>query len=279
MSKKKHSSSNAQSRFADKSLGQNFLNSTIFRDQIIESAGDIEGKNILEIGPGLGFLTEELLNKNCDLTAIELDARAIEILNKKLGDRENFQLIPGSILDQDLDVLFDQRNYSVIANIPYNITNPILRKLFSETNHKPEIAILMVQKEVANKICRTKPGKDKITESRSILSISVEIYATTENLFEVKREYFDPSPKVDSAVMRLVKREKPLVPKELEKDFFTVVNAGFSERRKKLKNTLSKFFGIPAEQLLRNIDGELRAEVLEINDWIEITKNFQKIFK
>ncbi len=267
----------AQSKFAKKDLGQNFLNDPILRDRIIDLAGDIKGKEILEVGPGLGFLTEEILKRGANLTAVELDERSVEILNKKFAGFSNFNLIQGSILDQDLDKLFAQKKYSVIANIPYNITAPILRKFFAETKNKPEMAILMVQKEVAEKISRKKAGKNKVIKGRSILSISVEVFADVENCFVVNREMFSPAPRVDSAIILLKSREKSLVSPDLEKDFFTIVRAGFAEKRKKLSNHLGKFFGCNSSDLLGKVDGDKRAEVLEIDDWLEITKNFQKI--
>ena len=300
---------NNQSRFAKKSLGQNFLNSTTIRDQILEQAGDISGKNILEIGPGLGFLTEALLAAGAHVTAVELDDRVIEVLGEKFRNgiksvplnkgeskggsfinkpsvspfsRETknttepqFTLIHDSILSQDLDKLFEQKKYSCIANIPYNITGPILRKLFAETENQPEFALLMVQKEVAQKICPKLHPKKGL--KRSILSISVEIFAEAEICFLVGREHFDPSPRVDSAIIKLTKRAKSLVPKELERDFFTVVNAGFHEKRKKLPNSLSKYFGFNGKKLLGDIDPNLRAENLSIKDWLVITENFRKL--
>lgn len=269
----------AQSKFAKKDLGQNFLNDPILRDRIIDLAGDIKDKEILEVGPGLGFLTTEILVRKAHLTAIEFDERSVRLLNKKFEREDDFNLIQGSVLDKDLDEIYDQKKYSVIANIPYNITAPILRKFFAETKNKPELAILMVQKEVAEKISRKKAGQEKITKSRSILSIAVEIFAETENCFVVDRTMFSPPPRVDSAIIRLKYREKSLVPPELEKDFFTVVRAGFSEKRKKLGNHIGKFFGCNSTDLLGKIDGDKRAETLEIAEWIEISRNFQQIFK
>jgi 16S rRNA (adenine1518-N6/adenine1519-N6)-dimethyltransferase len=271
---RKQGENKGQSSFAKKDLGQNFLNDPILRDKIIDLAGDIKSHEILEIGPGLGFLTTEILERDADLTAIELDERSIRILNEKFAEFNNFNLIPGSILDQDLDKLFGKKKYSIIANIPYHITAPILRKLFAETKNKPEVAILMVQKEVAEKISRKKAGQNKTIKHRSILSISVEIFAEVENCFVVERTMFSPSPKVDSAMIRVKSREKSLIPPELEKDFFTVVNAGFSEKRKKLSNSIGKYFGINSEILLGDIDGTKRAETLNINDWKKIAKNF-----
>ena len=273
-----------QSRFAKKDLGQNFLTSVEFRDQILAQAGDIAGKNILEVGPGLGFLTEGLLQAGAKLTAVELDTRVIPILTEKFAkyiqtDAEkspSFTLVEGSILHEDLDKRFEQENYSVIANIPYHITSPIIRKLLSETKNKPKETILMVQKEVAQKI---NPKIKKGRQKRSILSVSVEIFATSELCFVVGKEHFDPSPKVDSAIIKIITRETPLVSPEMEKDFFVVVNAGFHEKRKKLGNSIGKYFGVSPKLLMGNVDGNLRAEELKIEDWIEITKNFCKNVK
>ncbi|PID70053.1 ribosomal RNA small subunit methyltransferase A [bacterium DOLZORAL124_38_8] len=273
-----------QAKFAKKDLGQNFLTSTKFRDQILEEAGDISGQEILEVGPGLGFLTEALIDAKARLTAVELDNRVYPILTKKFAQYINrpvdeapsFTLVEGSILHEDLDQRYEQKKYSVIANIPYHITSPIIRKLLSETRNKPQQTILMVQKEVAEKICpKIKKGKQK----RSILSISVEIYATAKLCFVVGREHFDPSPKVDSAIIKLVTRETPLVPADMETDFFTVVNAGFHEKRKKLGNSIGKYFGVSPSLLMGTVNENLRAEDLTIEDWIEITKNFQKNVK
>ncbi|MCK5460990.1 ribosomal RNA small subunit methyltransferase A [Candidatus Gracilibacteria bacterium] len=255
--------------FAKKELGQNFLNNPIIRENILTEAGNIKNKNILEIGPGLGFLTTKLLQESSHLTAIEFDERAVQILNKDFGNHEHFHLIHGDILIYDLDILFEQKKYSIIANIPYNITAPIFKKVLSKTKNKPEFAVFMVQKEVGKKVCN--PIK------RSILSISVEIFAETKYCFTVTRENFTPIPKVDSAIIRLDIRKKPLVPKDLQQDFFTVVNAGFSQKRKKLGNFIGKFFGLSPKDLLGTVNPDRRAETLNIKDWIQITKNFKKL--
>lgn len=267
----------SERKFAKKDLGQNFLQSTEVRDKIMREAGDIKGKNILEIGPGLGFLTQALLDAEAQVTAIEFDKRAVRFLENKYGNYPNFTLIEGSILDINLDKIFKDEPWQTVANIPYHITSPIVRKLLSETTNKPLSCVLMVQKEVAKKIARTRPGQEKIIDSRSILSLSVEIYAETKNCFEVKRNCFEPAPNVDSAILKLITREKPLIAHEMEQDFFTMVNAGFCERRKKLKNALVKFFGEDPTKLLDGIDGDRRAETLDIGEWITLTENFRKM--
>ena len=268
-----------QSRFAKKSLGQNFLNSLEIREKIIAEAPELENKPILEIGPGLGFLTERLLEEKANLTAVELDDRVIPKLKSKFSKYKNFKLIHQDILQLDLDEVFQEKSYGVIANIPYNITGPILRKLLEKTQNKPEFIILMVQKEVGEKICPPQIGEKRKKWKRSILSISVEIFAEAKYCFFVGRNNFDPAPKVDSAIIHIKTRKKPLIEENFLKDFFTVINAGFSEKRKKLSNSLGKFFGIESQKLLGDIDGNLRAETLEITDWIKITENFRKIMK
>jgi len=250
--------------FAKKTLGQNFLIDTATREKILEIAGNISGKNILEIGPGLGFLTTALLRSGADLTAVEIDERAVQILEKDLGHKKNFQLLKGDILTINLDEIFPQKMYSVIANIPYNITNPIIRKLLETTKNKPDFCLLMVQKEVAEKICNTK--------KRSILSIAVEVFAESYCAHTVDRNCFQPVPKVDSALLCLKIRPKPLVKKSQQKMFFTAVNAGFHEKRKKIGNTIGKFFGVAAKKLLADIDPNLRPENLSIQDWKGITQ-------
>jgi len=253
-------------RFAKKSLGQNFLMDSNIRNKILQAVDLINEKNILEIGPGLGFLTNKLLQKNIKLTAIELDHRAIEILKKDLGHKPNFHLIQGDILDQNLDDIFGNKAYSIAANIPYNITSPILKKILANTNNKPKTAILMMQKEVGEKLCS--PQKN------SILKISVDIFAEPEILFPVPRNSFFPVPNVDSVIVKLTIRKSPLVEPELQTDFFKVINAGFSQRRKKTGNYFGQFFGLPTSKLLGGIDPDRRAETFTLKEWIKITKNF-----
>lgn len=269
----------SERKFAKKDLGQNFLQSTEVRDKIMIEAGNIKGKNVLEIGPGLGFLTEAILNAGAKLTAVEFDERAVRFLKNKYGNYPNFTLIQGSILDMDLDGIFKGEPWQTVANIPYHITSPIIKKLLAETCNRPTSCVLMVQKEVAKKIARTRCAAEKFVESRSILSLSVEIFAETRNCFEVKRNCFEPTPNVDSAILKLTTRSKPLINLEMERDFFTMVNAGFCERRKKLKNALVKFFGEDPTPLLKGIDGDRRAETLNIEEWITMTENFQTLHK
>lgn len=254
--------------FAKKSLGQNFLNNPLVREDIVDAAGDIRDQQVLEIGPGLGFLTTKLLKAGAVVTAIELDDRVIEVLQQDFGHMDHFRLIHGDILDQDLDMIFGERPYQIIANIPYNITARLLRKFLAETKNRPTRAILMVQKEVARKLCDKK---------NSILKLSVDVFAETKILFEVPRENFSPAPKVDSAIISLTIRSEPLVSREDQKLFFDAINAGFSEKRKKLGNFLGRFFGVESIQLLGEIDPNRRAETLFLEEWKTITRNLTAV--
>lgn len=289
--------------FAKKEFGQNFLQNRWVRDQIIKTAPPLKGTHVLEIGPGLGFLTSALLKAQAQVTAIEIDPRAAEILKREFPTKENLTLIEGDILKISLDEVFKKKDYAVIANIPYNITSYLIRRLLSETKNKPQYCILMVQKEVAEKItCQKAPlskpetlTNEKISsieysfnpnndvlkpasshKKRSLLSISVEIYAASEIICTVPASCFSPAPNVDSAVIKITLRDKPLVSPEEESDFFTVVQAGFSEKRKKIGNHIGTFFGLAPQKLLGDISPETRAEDLSIEEWIQIMHNFRK---
>lgn len=309
--REKKPSEKQQGNFAKKSLGQNFLRSPNIRHQIIQAAELNPGGNVLEIGPGLGFLTTGLLDEKVNLKAVDLDDRVIPILEKEFGHKENFNLIHGDILVQDITELFGGEPYKVVANIPYNITGPILRKFLDKETVKPSRLILMVQKEVAHKICdptsddtpqkKEKPAEQQKSEAptiglaaqnalrglavsgksikhkRSILSLSVEIFATSRIVCDVPRNLFNPVPKVDSAVIELNIRPEPLISPELQRDFFTIINAGFSQRRKKIGNYFGKFFGLSSKDLLGDIDPQRRSETFSVEEWVAITKRFQEL--
>ena len=249
-----------------KSLGQHWLHDREVLAHIADCAGVQETDTVLEIGPGLGTLTSELLRRGKKVIAVEFD----EDLARKLPGQfpgKNLEVIQSDILSSDLSGL--PANYKVVANVPYYITSKIVQLLMTAEN-KPSVAVLLVQKEVAQRLA-AQPG------DMSILAVSAQMYADVSLGDIVPAELFTPPPKVDSQVVILKTRSTPLVPKEVEKEFFRIVKAGFSAKRKKLRSSLSGGLGISkdeAGELLQKagIDGELRAENLAIADWMNLMR-------
>ncbi len=248
-------------------LGQNFLTDEKIAENIVKSA-DIKGDNIIEIGSGKGMLTKYLAQKAEKLLTIEIDQRLIEPLKNKY---KNIEIINGDILKIDLPKLIEEnnfQNYKVVANLPYYITSKIIR-LFLETKYPPAEMVLMVQKEVGERIVA-------LDEKESILSISVKFYADPEILFEVGKENFEPVPKVDSVVIKLKRKED--IPNIDIRKFFSLVKAGFSAKRKMLINNLVNL-GRPRSELLEilkkaGLEPTIRAEKLEVKDWIKLYNTF-----
>lgn len=245
----------------NKALGQHWLKERAILAQIADSAELTDSDTVLEIGPGLGTLTSELLRRAEKVIAVEFD----EELARKLPGQfpgKNLEVIHEDILSFDLSGL--PKGYKVVANVPYYITSKIVQKLMTADN-KPGIVVLLVQKEVAERIAAG-PGE------MSILGISAQVFAEARLDILVPAEYFTPPPKVDSQVVILKTREAPLYDGIPEKDFFRVVKAGFSAKRKKLRSSLSGGLAIDkkaVEDLLAecSIDANARAEDLSIEDW------------
>ena len=244
-----------------KELGQHWLKDPETLAEIAEAAELVSDDVVLEIGPGLGTLTSRLLARAGRVVAVEFDA---ELARKLPGQfpGKNLEVINEDILQFDLDQL--SAGYKVVANVPYYITSKIVEKLMTAKN-KPSLAVLLVQKEVAQRIA-AEPG------DMSILAISAQIFAEAELDIEVPRQFFTPPPKVDSQVVVLRTRDEPLVAKNDEKLFFRLVKAGFSSKRKKLRSSLSAGLAISkpeAERLLKTagINPDQRAEDLSIDDW------------
>mgnify|MGYP005831650133 CR=1 FL=1 len=255
------------------SLGQNFLANETIAEKIVNSAGLSNKNNILEIGPGKGILTKYLGKYAGKVLALEIDRKLItELSLKHIQDETSIKIIEGDILKINLPQLLKKNNfenYKVVANLPYYITSKIIR-LMLETKYPPSEMILMVQKEVGERIVA-------LNKKESLLSISVKFYAEPEILFYVTKENFKPLPKVDSAVIR-IKRKKN-IPNVNTKKFFQIVRAGFSSKRKMLINNLSASFHIPKNQLLEwikksGLEPRVRAEKLELEEWIKLYTNF-----
>ena len=248
----------------DKSLGQHWLHDRDVLVHIAESAEVTDTDMVLEIGPGLGTLTSELLRRAASVTAVEFDPNLARKLPGQFPGK-NLTVKNEDILQFDLSSL--PAGYKVAANVPYYITSKIVQKLMTADN-KPAIAVLLVQKEVAERIA-AQPG------DMSILAISAQVYAEASLGEIVPAELFTPPPKVDSQVVILKTRQQPLVAPADEKAFFRVVKAGFSAKRKKLRSSLSGGLGISkqdVEELLgkAGISPDARAEDLAIGDWLRL---------
>ncbi|MDZ4385385.1 MAG: 16S rRNA (adenine(1518)-N(6)/adenine(1519)-N(6))-dimethyltransferase RsmA [Candidatus Moranbacteria bacterium] len=255
-----------------KSLGQNFLRDEKVLQKIIDASGLVSTDSVIEIGPGEGVLTGQLAKYAGKIIAIELDSDLVPIIAEKFQTTTNIEIIHGDILNINLPRLLADRSivaYKVIANIPYYITSPIIR-LFLEQAVQPQEMILMVQKEVAERIVAG-PGQG------SILSVSVQYYATTEIIFKVSKQAFFPIPKVDSAVIKIIPTKK--FDKEADKVFFRIVKAGFAAKRKTLLNNLSNSLQLDkniVEEKLQTlgIAPTARAQELSLEKWKEVASRF-----
>lgn len=271
-----------------KRLGQNFLVDKNVLKKIINAANLSSKDIILEIGPGLGILTIELAKKVKKVIAVEKSREMYEILKQGLKNYKNVEIINKDILRM-WDTWYPTSNigysnvgyqvshikYKIVANLPYYITSPVIRK-FLETENKPELMILMVQKEVAQRIC-SRPGK------MSILSIAVQFYCSSPHqkfgvgtspqiITYVSKKSFYPQPKVDSAIIKLVPQKIPEVDTE---KFFKLIKAGFSSKRKMLINNLSRELKIEACKLKIVFDQielgqKLRAQDLSVQNWLKV---------
>ena len=254
-----------------KHLGQNFLIDRNIVKKVIKAANLKSTDIILEIGPGLGALTKELVKKVKQVIAYEKDPRMCQTLKKSLKNYKNIEIVNGDVLKFEIIKLFKNLklkiiNYKVVSNLPFYITAPIIRK-FLEAKNSPKEMVLLVQKEVAQRICARPPDMN-------LLAISVQFYAKPEIISYVSKKSFWPIPKVDSAIIKIVPQKKYNVNKDL---FFKIVKAGFSQPRKQLANNLSKMLKLNKQEissllLKNNIKPTLRAEALTIKDWILLTK-------
>lgn len=244
-----------------KKLGQNFLIDKSVLKKIINVADLKSDDTVLEIGPGLGILTSELAKRVKKVIAAEKDKRLCEALKNILKDYKNVKIVNKDILG----FKFQVSSFKLIANLPYYITSPVIRK-FLEIKNPPKLMVLMVQKEVAQRIC-AKPPK------MSLLTVAVQFYAKPEIISYVSKKSFYPEPKVDSAIIKILPKA---VPNKIDtKKFFKLVKAGFSSKRKFLINNLSRELKIVNCKLKIVFDQiklgqKLRAENLSIKDWLNL---------
>lgn len=228
-----------------RALGQNFLIESWVPRDIAEASGAGAGTGVLEIGPGIGCLTAELARRADKVAAVELDRALLPILSETLAEFDNVSVIPGDVMELDLPRLVEEQlaglRAMVCANLPYNITTPVLSRLL-DSGLFSSITV-MVQKEVAQRICAGPGSKDY-----SAFSLYCQYKAEAELLFEVPRECFLPAPKVTSAVVRLTPHAPPACVHD-EALFFQSVRAAFGQRRKTLLNALGSAFPLPKEEL------------------------------
>ena len=248
-----------------KSLSQNFLTDPSVLDAIVAAADLQPGERVVEIGPGLGVLTRRLLAAGTSVTAVEVDPRLAAWLRRELGEQPGFDLIEADALTLHPRDLGGEGDYKVVANIPYHITSPLLHA-FLEGDRPPELTVLLVQLEVAERVAAP-PGR------MSYLSAFAQNVAAAEVVARVPAAAFEPAPEVDSAVLRLRRREQPIVgPGAVRERFVRLVQAGFRERRKKLHNVLARQLTIPREELAAafaacTIDSERRPQTLSVDEW------------
>lgn len=246
---------------AKKSLGQNFLKSQKALFAMVEAGEVGAGDTVVEIGPGKGALTRVLLETGATVIAFEKDHRLIELLQdefKEYVENKKFFLYEKDVLDVDIKD-FVQEEYKLIANIPYYITGEITRR-FLTSEYKPQCMVLLVQKEVADRIVDIK---------ESILSLSVKVYGTPKKVMIVKKEYFSPEPKVDSAIIRISNIQNPFKNQNEELRFFELIKKAFGQKRKKLNTTLKDY----KEQIKdwENIKDK-RPEEIGVEEWRRIAQ-------
>lgn len=257
-----------------KSLGQNFLIDGNIIDKIIEESSINKSDGIIEIGPGIGTLTQKLCETADKVVAIELDKSLLPILAETLEEYNNVEIIHNDVLKVDINQLIEEklenRTVKVVANLPYYITTPIIMKLLEEKLQIDKI-VVMVQKEVALRMKATPGNKDY-----GALSVAVQYYSRPEIIVDVPKNVFMPRPNVDSAVIMLEVYNEPIIKLKNEKLFFQVIKAAFGQRRKTLLNALNSGIDLnkeDIEEILINtgIDPKRRGETLDINEFAKIS--------
>jgi 16S rRNA (adenine1518-N6/adenine1519-N6)-dimethyltransferase len=248
-----------------KSLSQNFLTDPTALDAIVDAAELSPGDRVVEIGPGLGVLTRRLLAAGASVLAVELDARLAEYLRRELYGVAGFELIEADARSLHPREMFPGERFKVVANIPYHITSPLLHA-FLEGERPPDLTVLLVQLEVAERVAAP-PGQ------MSYLSVFAQNVATAEVVARVPADAFEPAPDVDSAVLRLRRRDEPVVPVgEGREPFYRIVQAGFRQRRKQVHNGLTRELPVERDVVEAalaacGVDPERRPQTLSVDEW------------
>jgi 16S rRNA (adenine1518-N6/adenine1519-N6)-dimethyltransferase len=253
----------------DKRLGQNFLVDPAGLERVMRAADLGPSDTVLEIGAGVGTLTARLAREVRQVLAVELDARLIPPLTEVVGRLANVRVIQADILRLDLAPLIRGEPFRVVANVPYQITSHLLRRLM-EMPDGPDRVVLTLQAEVVDRVVAT-------AGEMSLLALSVQVYGAARRMAGIPAGAFFPAPRVDSAVLRIDRHLRPLIPAELLPAFFRLARAGFQQRRKQLRNALASGLGQPAESVARtlvraSIRPEARAQELSFEDWERLAR-------
>lgn len=258
-----------------KALGQNFLIDEGVCPTMAQMLGADSQTGVLEIGPGIGVLTKELCKTAGRVVAVELDERLYPILDETLADYDNFTLVKGDVMKLDLQGIIEEhfsglKTVKVCANLPYYITSPVIMMLLESRLNISEIEV-MVQQEAAERLTA-----EIGTRQAGAVSVAVKYYGDSELLFGVSRDSFMPSPKVDSAVIKIVLRDEQKYSVKDEKQFFTLVKSAFAQRRKTLVNSISNTVGISKQAVIDallqlGLDANIRAEKLTMEDFVNLS--------
>lgn len=263
-----------------KALGQNFLIDADVCPQMADMLNADKDTGVIEIGPGIGVLTKELCAVAGKVVSIELDERLFPVLDETLADCDNFELVSGDVMKLDLKKLIEDKfstckQVKVCANLPYYITSPIIMMLLESELPIDEI-VVMVQKEAGERLCAEVGSRNG-----GAVTVAVNYYAQSEMLFNVGRECFMPSPKVDSVVIRLKIRKEKEFSIHNPKRFFSLVKCAFAQRRKTALNSIANTMGVPKADLAQifnelDIDFNIRAEKLTMRDFVMINERMEK---
>jgi len=255
----------------NKGLGQHFLFERGLVERMVRQASVSEDDTVLEIGPGLGILTSELLRKADRVVAVELDRSLAAHLRAAFGDLPDFELVHGNALSLSSDELVPPGEpFDVVANLPYSVGTAILRHLL-EQPRKPRRLTVMLQKEVAERLTAQPPDM-------SILGVATQFFAEPRLAFTVPPEAFIPPPKVDSAVVLLDVRDEQPLPEASQPLFFKIVNAGFRQKRKQITNAIADVLQVPKSDIAAWLEASgvaptRRAETLSVDEWVTLTRS------
>lgn len=253
----------------DKRLGQNFLVDPAALERIVQAAEVEPGDSVLEIGAGVGTLTARLAREVRRVVAVEFDERLMAPLHEVLRGQTHVEIIRADALRLDLEGMMRGEPFRVVANIPYQITSHLLRRLM-EMRAGPDRVVLTLQAEVVDRVVAS-------AGEMSLLALSVQVYGRASRRARIPAGAFFPAPRVDSAVLRIDRHPSPLVPTEHLPMFFRLARAGFQQRRKQLRNALAAGLGLPVGEVTRlleqaSIRPECRAQQLRLDDWERLTR-------